>query len=88
MLRGVNRKIIEINECDSAYFERAIFIIRSDASNVSNAVLKNEANALVKKMWQPSAPRRRRYKISRRVLWLITLISFASAVALALTRLM
>ncbi len=84
MLRGVNRRIIEINECNSAYFERAIFIIRPDASNISDGALRGEADALIKKMWQPPSVRRRKYKISRRVLWLITLISLAAAVALAL----
>lgn len=83
MLRGVNRRIIEVNDCNSSYFERAIFIIRADAAGVPESSLKNEADRMLNNMSRPPSARRRKYKISRRALWLITLLSVASAVALA-----
>ncbi len=82
MLRGVNRRIIEINDCQSAYFERAIFILRADAAENSEARLKSEASKLIDGIGRPPRQKRRRHLVSRGVLWLITAISSCSAVAL------
>ncbi len=81
MLRGVNRRIIEINDCGSAYFERAIFILRADAADKSELQLKSEATKLISDMSRPPHSKRKRYIISRRVLWLVTFLSLAGAAA-------
>ncbi len=84
MLRGVNRRIIEINECESKYFERAIFIIRTDAPDKSESALKGEADRLLNDAGRPPKTRKRKYLISRKALWLITALSTLAAIALAI----
>ncbi len=81
MLRGVNRRIIEINDCQSAYFERAIFILRAEASSKSEQALKTEADKLLSNMSRPPLAKRKKYLISRKALWLVTVLSLTGAVA-------
>lgn len=86
MLRGVNRRIIEINDCGSVYFERAIFILRADSADIAESKLKSEANKLISDMSQPPHARRKKYLISRKALWLITVLSLVCTAALIITR--
>ncbi len=86
MLRGVNRRIIEINDCNSDCFERAIFIIRADAAAKSEATLRCEAERMMDNMSRPPRPRRRKYKVSRRALWLITVSSLITAIAMTIAK--
>ncbi len=46
MLRGVNKRIIEINDTGSELFEKAFFIVKND-QNLSEATLENEANRIM-----------------------------------------
>ncbi len=86
MLRGVNRRIIEVNTCDSDCIERAIFIIRADASTKSEAALRSETDRMLADMTHPPRPRRRKYKISRRALWLMTVLSTAAAIVMTIVK--
>ena len=86
MLRGVNRRIIEVSDCGSDCFERAIFFIRTDVADKPEAQLKSEADRIISYMSRPPKSRRKKYKISRRALWLITVLSLCCAVAMTFAK--
>ena len=43
MLRGVNKKIIEINNVDGGYFEKILFFVSDDRRSEPDSVLENQA---------------------------------------------
>lgn len=43
MIKGVTRNVIEINNMDSRYFERAIVILRPDCTLPDDETLRREA---------------------------------------------
>ena len=43
MIKGVNKRIIEINEYDSKTFEKAILFLKPNVKNINEITLKNEA---------------------------------------------
>lgn len=83
MIRGVNRRVVEINECKSELFERAIFFVRPTA-NASTAQMQKEADDIIEALSKQPAPKaKRRYRISRRGIWLLFgLVSVGAAVSL------
>lgn len=48
MVKGVNRQVIEVRRTDHPYFERALFIVRSDLSEEETARLHTEAEHWMK----------------------------------------
>ena len=81
MIRGVNRRVVEINECKSQLFERAIFFVRPDATDKSFAEMQKEANSIIEKLsMQPTPPSRKRYRISRRGIWLFFGLALTAAI--------
>lgn len=85
MIRGVNRRIIEVSDCNSAYFERAIFFVRPGAADAGESTLKNEADIVLSGMIPPpgSKSKRKRPKISRRGLWLLLIMSMCMTAVFA-----
>ena len=47
MLRGVNKKIIEINNVEGGYFDRVLFFISEDKKSEPDSVLSNQAEKYV-----------------------------------------
>ena len=47
MLRGVNKKIIEINNVEGGYFDRVLFFISDDKKSEPDSVLNNQAEKYV-----------------------------------------
>ena len=43
MIKGVSKKIIEINNTDNIYFERAVLYIRPEMSDIPEGYLSREA---------------------------------------------
>ncbi len=43
MVRGVNRKIIEINNVEGGYFEKILFFVSDERRSESDDVLKDKA---------------------------------------------
>lgn len=58
MLKGINRRIIEINRTNNDYFEKAILFVRSDKLNFEQQLLSREANAYLKKLAMPPKSKR------------------------------
>ncbi len=56
MLRGVNKRIIEVNDTDSDYFEKALFFVKENAE-FDNKTLENEARKIIGSYFEPSQQR-------------------------------
>ena len=86
MLRGVNRQIIEVNDIENPFFERAILFVRPDCGEESDRGLRSKAvdwlNTAGPAALRP--PRRRRRRLSRRSLWLFLWVALAAAATLGI----
>lgn len=47
MLRGVNKKIIEINNIEGGYFDRVLFFVNEDRKSEPDSVLNQKAEKYV-----------------------------------------
>ena len=47
MLRGVNKKIIEINNVEGGYFDRVLFFVNEDKKTEPDSVLSRQAEKYV-----------------------------------------
>jgi hypothetical protein len=63
MIRGVNRRIIEINDTGNKYFERALLFVRPDYADLPAARLHGEADRLICAIGLP--PKQNRSRRSR-----------------------
>lgn len=50
MIKGVNKLIIEINNTESDYFEKAILFLRENASDTENTEIQQNANRFLKNL--------------------------------------
>jgi hypothetical protein len=58
MVRGVNKKMVEVVEMDHEYFERAILIVRPPQQNREEPLLGQEASLYIKNLrYRPSGRR-------------------------------
>lgn len=76
MIKGVNKRVVEIICTDNEYFEKAVLYIKSDKPDVSAARLESEAREYVGNL----APQRRSEPIP-----LALKLAVASALVLLLT---
>ena len=77
MLKGVNRKVVEIHNPESLYFEKAVFYLKPDLTSVPMALLTAEAHHCLHPA--ASAPAGHRRSPGRIVLWLLLLAAAAGA---------
>lgn len=59
MIKGVNKKIIEINHTDSIYFEKAVFYLRPEVRELPAEVSRAEAEKYIS-MIVPELRRKKR----------------------------
>lgn len=76
MLRGVNKKIIEVVDTQSDYFERAILFLKDHRMEENENDIKNNADEFLKNAGQLKL---RRILYSRPVLETLKLLSAAGA---------
>ena len=50
MIRGINKRVIEIRNCNSAYFERAFLVVKSEKTNIGDDLLNFNAELFVKNL--------------------------------------
>ncbi len=74
MIKGVNKKVIEISRPDSAYFERAVLYLRPDVAEVPLQAAQTEVDAY----FEAAAGRRRRHKLQA---WLVFLSGMGTSAA-------
>ena len=72
MIRGVNRKVIEIKKCNSDYFDRAFLLVRDDKSFSDETLLKNSAELYLGSILK-SSPKNSKLKRVFKTLGLILL---------------
>lgn len=76
MIRGINKKVIEIKHCDSAYFERAFLVVKSEKTNVGDDLLNFNAELFVRNITRNE---RGKKKVSR---FLFPTLSFLLGISL------
>lgn len=74
LIKGVNRKIIEIKSPESAYFEKAILYVRPDMSSAPTQLLRREAEIYI------SGVSRKRRKNSSNIIFPILSIVLLSVI--------
>ncbi len=47
LLKGVNKRVVEISATDNEYFERAIFIVRCEKDNTDSNTLDRQAQSFI-----------------------------------------
>lgn len=62
MIKGIKKQMIEVNEIDHPYYEKAFLVVKPEYSNFKEKVLKKGARELVKK-WEISAFAKKREQI-------------------------
>ena len=50
MLKGINRRIIEINRTNNDYFEKAILFVKSDKSGCPPQILSSQADLFLNEL--------------------------------------
>lgn len=65
-MRGVYKKIIEVNDTQNDYFEKAIFIVKEERRQSSPDVLREKAGEYLRGIGAATLPRkRRRFRIHK-----------------------
>lgn len=73
LLKGVNKKVIEINQPDSVYFERAVLYLRPEVTEVPLQAVQKEADGYLE-----SEGRHRKQRLRS---WVIYLLGLATTAA-------
>ncbi|MBR6394891.1 MAG: hypothetical protein IKS13_08755 [Ruminococcus sp.] len=68
MIKGVTKKIIEINNPDSAYFEKAILYLRPEMREIPDQFLRDEANRYLSRSGLKYTKRKFSLRIARTVI--------------------
>ncbi|MBE6857608.1 MAG: hypothetical protein IJO99_02230 [Ruminococcus sp.] len=63
MLKGVNKRIIEINNPQSLYFEKAIFYLRPEVRELPAEIAQREVEKYIERTGISQAERSKRKKI-------------------------
>lgn len=82
MIKGVNKRIIEINSPDSLYFEKAVFYLKPNVRELPGIVAENEINKVVHNLGIETSLPRPSSKTGR---IFFILASLASAAGIILT---
>ncbi len=81
MLKGVNRRIIEINNTENEFFERAIVFVKPNFNGLDKSVLEREADGYVKLLYSGGAGFLRREARKKKIKKALLLTAAIAAVA-------
>ena len=56
MIKGVNKKVLEINNPQSLYFEKAVLYLKPNMTNIPYKLMKHEAQELIRSL-SPKPPK-------------------------------
>ena len=62
MIKGINHTVIEVNETENEYYERAILIVKPEYASVQRAILEDEAKKMLKELDVPSVMKSKKSK--------------------------
>lgn len=75
MIKGVNKRIVEIQNPDSLYFDKAVFYLKPNLAELSPRILTLEANNCLRTY----SPRRlRTHRVLRAVLVALSILMIAA----------
>ena len=80
MIKGVNKKIIEINNPDSIYFERAVFYLKPNVVTLPEAVSRSEMNRFMVALENEYTKPRYRLRIGRLIITLLILAAIVGVI--------
>ncbi len=61
MLKGVNKRIVEINKTDSLYFEKAVLYLRPDVPVLPEAFSAKETERILSGIMRPKRKKAKKY---------------------------
>lgn len=79
MIKGVTKKIIEINNPDSIYFEKAVFYLRPNVRELPQEVSRSEAQRYIAKLGLEYNRNRRKSSMWGKIILSVITIVFAAA---------
>lgn len=82
MVKGVNKQIIEVNNTDSIYFEKAVFYLRAGVRSLPKEVSQREIQRFIA---ESGYAERRRLNIGRIVIY-VAIAAVAAVVVLTLVK--
>lgn len=80
MIKGVNKKIIEINNPDSIYFEKAVFYLKPNVSVLSEELTGREISRCISDILPEHSKPRYKLRIGRIVIALCALVTAAALI--------
>ena len=87
MLKGVNRQVVEISQPESVYFEKVIFFVKPEFSDISETKIRSSADELIKNASPPPREKdvgSRREKLRFFVKFSLAALSGAAVTALGM----
>lgn len=82
MLKGVNHRVVEIPQPESMYFEKVLFFVKPEFSDINEKRLRAKADGLIKDAAVPSQKKSHSDK-KKKILLYVKLMGAALAGALA-----
>ena len=79
MIKGINRHVIEVTETESAYYERALLVVKPEYASMEQELLEKEARRVLKELGAPSC-----LKKPKRFLYWAVRLTPAAAVGAAI----
>lgn len=80
MIKGVNKRIIEINDTNSIYFEKAVFYLRPGVKELPCEVSSREAYEYIEKLGLDTLPEVKPSKNYSSILFTIIAVISAAAI--------
>lgn len=69
MVKGVNKKIIEVNNPDSIYFEKAVFYLKPEVQRLPDEVSEREIERYIRKIIPETDYRKNKIKKGRIIIY-------------------
>lgn len=79
MIKGVTKKIIEINNPDSIYFEKAVFYLRPNVRELPQEISRAEAQRYIAKLGLEYNRKRRKSSMWGKIILSAVTVVFAAA---------
>lgn len=61
MIKGVNRQMVEVNQTESEYFERILFIVKPEYAGMHEAKLREQASRIANSAGAPPVTKKKKF---------------------------
>ena len=86
MIKGVNRRIIEVSQTESKYFERALLFVNPIYHEAQEDKLRREADKILSRFSVSPCPAGREKKRKKTAVWTAVCFGIGALCGAALTR--